>query len=108
MITAGAAELSLMQVWQNNQEIKNGRFRIQKVLGAGGFGVTYLALENIFESAVSTLRERQVVIKTLNHLQQNREDFTERQERFVNEAMILKGCQHPHIVQVYELIQGIY
>jgi formylglycine-generating enzyme required for sulfatase activity/tRNA A-37 threonylcarbamoyl transferase component Bud32 len=105
MITAGAAELSRMQVWQNNQEIKNGRFRIQKVLGAGGFGVTYLALEHIFESAVATMRERQVVIKTLNHLQQNRDDFTEQQERFVNEAMILKGCQHPHIVQVYELIQ---
>jgi hypothetical protein len=43
MFTAGVAELSIMQVWQNNQEIKNGRFRIQKVLGAGGFGVTYLA-----------------------------------------------------------------
>jgi formylglycine-generating enzyme required for sulfatase activity/tRNA A-37 threonylcarbamoyl transferase component Bud32 len=86
-----------MQVWQNNQEIKNGRFRIQKVLGAGGFGVTYLALEPALD--------RQVVIKTLNHLQQNRADFADRQERFVNEAMILKGCQHPHIVQVYELIQ---
>jgi formylglycine-generating enzyme required for sulfatase activity/tRNA A-37 threonylcarbamoyl transferase component Bud32 len=97
MFTAGVAELSIMQVWQNNQEIKNGRFRIQKVLGAGGFGVTYLALE--------TAADRQVVIKTLNHLQQNRADFAERQERFVNEAMILKGCQHPHIVQVYELIQ---
>jgi formylglycine-generating enzyme required for sulfatase activity/tRNA A-37 threonylcarbamoyl transferase component Bud32 len=86
-----------MQVWQNNQEIKNGRFRIQKVLGAGGFGVTYLALEPALD--------RQVVIKTLNHLQQNRADFADRQERFVNEAMILKGCQHPHIVRVYELIQ---
>jgi formylglycine-generating enzyme required for sulfatase activity/predicted Ser/Thr protein kinase len=86
-----------MQLWQNNQEIKNGRFRIQKVLGAGGFGVTYLALE--------PAANRQVVIKTLNHLQQNRADFPERQERFVNEAMILKSCQHPHIVQVYELIQ---
>jgi formylglycine-generating enzyme required for sulfatase activity/tRNA A-37 threonylcarbamoyl transferase component Bud32 len=86
-----------MQVWQNNQEIKNGRFRIQKVLGAGGFGVTYLALEPALD--------RQVVIKTLNHLQQNRADFADQQERFVNEAMILKGCQHPNIVQVYELIQ---
>jgi formylglycine-generating enzyme required for sulfatase activity/predicted Ser/Thr protein kinase len=86
-----------MQVWQNEQEIKNGRFRIQKVLGAGGFGVTYLALEKA--------TERQLVIKTLNHIQQNRSDFAERQERFVNEAMILKGCQHPNIVKVYELIQ---
>ncbi len=86
-----------MQVWQNNQEIKNGRFLVQKVLGAGGFGITYLVVEQ------QTLKP--YVIKTLNHLQQHREDFTDRQEKFVNEALILKGCRHPHIVQVFELIQ---
>ncbi len=86
-----------MQVWQKHQEIKNGRFLVQKVLGAGGFGVTYLVLEQ--------RTQKQYVIKTLNHLQQHREDFIDRQEKFVNEALILKGCRHPHIVQVYELIQ---
>ncbi len=86
-----------MQVWQNNQEIKNGRFLVQKVLGAGGFGITYLVTEQ--------QTNKPYVIKTLNHLQQNRADFTDRQEKFVNEALILKGCRHPHIVQVYELIQ---
>jgi formylglycine-generating enzyme required for sulfatase activity/tRNA A-37 threonylcarbamoyl transferase component Bud32 len=86
-----------MQVWQNNQEIKNGRFLIQQVLGAGGFGITYLVTEQ--------QTNKPYVIKTLNHLQQNRADFTDRQEKFVNEALILKGCRHPHVVQVYELIQ---
>jgi formylglycine-generating enzyme required for sulfatase activity/tRNA A-37 threonylcarbamoyl transferase component Bud32 len=86
-----------MQVWQNNQEIKNGRFLIKKVLGAGGFGITYLVIEQ--------QTNKPYVIKTLNHLQQSREDFIDRQEKFVNEALILKGCRHPHIVQVYELIQ---
>ncbi len=86
-----------MQVWQNNQEIKNGRFLIQKVLGAGGFGITYLVMEQ--------KTHKPYVIKTLNHLQQNRADFIDRQEKFVNEALILKECRHPHIVQVYELIQ---
>jgi formylglycine-generating enzyme required for sulfatase activity/tRNA A-37 threonylcarbamoyl transferase component Bud32 len=86
-----------MQVWQKNQEIKNGRFIVHKVLGSGGFGITYLVVEQ--------QTRKLYVIKTLNHLQQHREDFIDRQEKFVNEAMILKGCRHPHIVQVYELIQ---
>jgi formylglycine-generating enzyme required for sulfatase activity/tRNA A-37 threonylcarbamoyl transferase component Bud32 len=46
-----------------------------------------------------------VVIKTLNQKQQNQADFALQQEKFFNEAMTLKGLSHPHIVQVYELIQ---
>lgn len=86
-----------MKLWTPNQHIRNGRFIIQKVLGGGGFGVTY--------SAIEQRTGKLFVIKTLNHIQQNQADFDERQEKFVNEAMVLKGCKHPHIVQVYELIQ---
>ncbi len=86
-----------MKLWTPNQHIRNGRFIIQKVLGGGGFGVTYRAIEQ--------RTGKLFVIKTLNHIQQNQADFDERQEKFVNEAMVLKGCKHPHIVQVYELIQ---
>ncbi|WYM00593.1 MAG: bifunctional serine/threonine-protein kinase/formylglycine-generating enzyme family protein [Gloeotrichia echinulata CP02] len=86
-----------MKLWTPNQHIKNGRFIIQKVLGGGGFGITYRAIEQ--------RTGKLFVIKTLNHIQQNQADFDERQEKFVNEALVLKGCKHPHIVQVYELIQ---
>ncbi|XHR83357.1 MAG: SUMF1/EgtB/PvdO family nonheme iron enzyme [Gloeotrichia echinulata GP01] len=86
-----------MKLWIPNQHLKNGRFIIQKVLGGGGFGVTY--------SAIEQRTSKIFVIKTLNHIQQSQADFDERQEKFVNEALVLKGCKHPHIVQVYELIQ---
>ncbi|XZF62343.1 MAG: SUMF1/EgtB/PvdO family nonheme iron enzyme [Gloeotrichia echinulata DVL01] len=86
-----------MKLWTPNQHIKNGRFIIQKVLGGGGFGITYRAIEQ--------RTGKLFVIKTLNHIQQSQADFDERQEKFVNEALVLKGCKHPHIVQVYELIQ---
>ncbi|MFK0732409.1 MAG: protein kinase, partial [Gloeotrichia echinulata HAB0833] len=86
-----------MKLWIPNQHLKNGRFIIQKVLGGGGFGVTY--------SAIEQRTSKLFVIKTLNHIQQSQADFDERQEKFVNEALVLKGCKHPHIVQVYELIQ---
>lgn len=86
-----------MQLWTPNQLLQNGRFIIQKVLGGGGFGVTYSAIEyrtgNLF------------VIKTLNQQQQSQADFQQRQVKFVNEALRLAKCSHPHIVQVYEVIE---
>ncbi|MBD2296312.1 GUN4 domain-containing protein [Anabaena sphaerica FACHB-251] len=86
-----------MKLWQPNQHLNNGRFIIQKVLGSGGFGVTY------------SVRERDTyklfVLKTLNHIQQNKQNFKQLQVKFVNEALRLAKCSHPHIVKVYEVIQ---
>jgi formylglycine-generating enzyme required for sulfatase activity/tRNA A-37 threonylcarbamoyl transferase component Bud32 len=90
-----------VQQWQNDRAIMNGRFKIEAVLGGGGFGVAYKARE--FDKAGNF--QRQVVIKTLNQKQQGREDFEQQQVKFVNEAMTLKGLRHPHIVRVYEMIQ---
>jgi eukaryotic-like serine/threonine-protein kinase len=90
-----------VQQWQNDRSIMNGRFKIEAVLGGGGFGVAYKAQE--FDKAGNF--QRQVVIKTLNQKQQGREDFEQQQEKLINEAMTLKGLRHPHIVRVYELIQ---
>jgi formylglycine-generating enzyme required for sulfatase activity len=84
-------------MWQVNQTIKDGRFLIEQVLGGGGFGVAYRARDR--------KSNQQVVIKTLNQYQQNQPGFDELQEKFVNEAMTLKGLSHPHIVKVYELIE---
>jgi eukaryotic-like serine/threonine-protein kinase len=86
-----------MKLWQPNQYLNHGKFIVQKVLGIGGFGVTY------------SVRERDTgklfVIKTLNSIQQTKEDFQQRQVKFVNEALRLARCSHPHIVKVYEVIQ---
>lgn len=86
-----------MQFWTPNQSLKKGKFIIKKVLGSGGFGVTY--------SAIEQRTGKLFAIKTLNPVQQSQGDFQEKQEQFVNEALRLKGCQHPHIVKVHELIQ---
>lgn len=83
--------------WKANQTIKDGRFAIETTLGGGGFGVTYRARENTSKKIVA--------IKTLNNFQQTKEDFDLLQEKFVNEALRLARCSHPHIVKVHELIQ---
>ena len=82
--------------WNPGKILNNGEYTIQSVLGQGGFGVTYLARDT---------NDIQVVIKTLNDKVQNHRDFPQFQQDFVNEALRLAKCNHPHIVKVYEVIQ---
>ncbi|MDP5016622.1 MAG: serine/threonine protein kinase [Dolichospermum sp.] len=86
-----------MKLWQPHQYLNNDRFIIQNILGSGGFGVTYSVKE------LST--DKIFVIKTLNHIQQGKGDFQQQQVKFVNEALRLAKCSHPHIVKVYEVIE---
>ncbi|MTJ10870.1 MULTISPECIES: serine/threonine-protein kinase [unclassified Anabaena] len=87
-----------MIIWQKGQKINNGRFIIEgKPLGIGGYGITYKALE--------PKTGKFYAIKTLNPTMQLRKDFTEQHVKFLNEALTIKGFDHPHILKVYEVIQ---
>jgi serine/threonine protein kinase len=82
-----------MSQWTLGQSLKGGKYIVEKLLGFGGFGVTYRAREQPSGNLVA--------IKALNALQQSQPDFAAIQETFVNEAMYLASCRHPHIVKVY-------
>jgi eukaryotic-like serine/threonine-protein kinase len=85
-----------IQIWQSGEKIKGDRFEIIKVLGKGGFGITYLAKDET--------RQQQVVIKTLNSAQQGESNFESIQEKFINEGMALRSFEHPYIVKSYEMV----
>lgn len=82
-------------VWVSGQQLQNGKYTIEKKLGHGGFGITYLAKDK---------KGNLVVIKTLKDTDVDNDDFDRCQQDFVNEALRLAKCNHPHIVKVYECI----
>jgi serine/threonine protein kinase len=84
-----------MRHWAPGQQLHNGKYIIEEILGGGGFGVTYRA-QNRKEGKL-------VAIKTLNANVQGKPNFREFQTKFVNEALSLAKCSHPHVVQVYEV-----
>jgi len=84
-----------MRHWPPGQQLHQGKYLIEEILGGGGFGVTYRA-QNRKEGKL-------VAIKTLNANVQGKPNFRELQTKFVNEALSLAKCSHPHVVQVYEV-----
>lgn len=82
--------------WGKGQKLQQGKYVIEKRLGEGGFGITYLAKDK---------RSNAIVIKTLNEWLQRRRDFAKFQQDFLNEAMRLAKYRHPHIVRVDEVFQ---
>ncbi|MEZ5941341.1 MAG: serine/threonine-protein kinase [Planctomycetaceae bacterium] len=69
-----------------------GRYRVDSVLGKGGFGRVYLA----FDSGL----DRKVAIK-VPHLKRVTTELG--RQRFVEEAKTLAKLDHPHIVPVYDV-----
>ena len=69
-----------------------GRFRIEKILGQGGFGVVYLGLDDQLQ--------RKVAIKVPKpQFVQRAED----RELYLKEARTVAGLEHPNIVPVHEV-----
>ncbi|MDF2387561.1 GUN4 domain-containing protein [Nostoc ellipsosporum NOK] len=86
--------------WQDGQLIYNGKYKIEKYLGGGGFAVTYQAMH--------TKLNRRVVIKTPNINIQRDPDYPKYVERFKKEAQMLAKCcadSHPHIVQIFDFFE---
>ncbi|MFB2875598.1 serine/threonine protein kinase [Floridanema aerugineum] len=92
-------------VWAAGQKLQNGKYIIEKILGEGGFGITYQARH--------TLLEQLVVIKTPNEKLKNDPEYPKYLRRFVEEGRRLEKLsekQHPNIVRVRDLFEerGIY
>lgn len=90
-----------------------GDFRIQRVLGAGGFGITYLADEMALARQV-TIKEyfpadfaaRSGTSDASPRSRDCDEDYKWGLERFLAEAQTLARFEHPNIVRVYRYFRA--
>ena len=69
-----------------------GRYRIERILGEGGFGLVYLAIDELLQ--------RPVAIKVPHR---NRVSLAQDAEAYLIEARTVAGLDHPHIVPVYDV-----
>lgn len=90
-----------------------GDYRIERVLGAGGFGVTYLASETALSRSVSIkeyfpsdFAARANGMAASPRSQDCSGDYNWGLERFIEEAQTLARFDHNHIVKVYRVFRA--
>jgi serine/threonine protein kinase len=88
--------------WNPGQPLFGGRYIIERKLGEGGVGITYLAKNQRGElRVIKTLREQILNDpRWIPHQDKLRQDFRD-------EALRLALCRHPHIVQVENVFDEV-
>src|SRR5215475_5234093 len=88
-------------------------YRLQSVLGAGGFGITYLAhdtnlqkdvaIKEYLPGAVAVRGSGGTVLPTTSGMEK---DYRWGLDRFIQEARTLAKFSHPHIVRVNRFFEA--
>ena len=102
-----------MQHLQPNTTLQGGKYRIERVLGQGGFGNTYIATNTIFDDHVAI---KEFFMQGVNDrdensgsvtigVESNTQQFDEQKEKFKKEARRLWKLKNEHIVKVHDLFE---
>ena len=112
-----------MKQLRNNAVLCKGKYRLEKILGQGGFGITYkaimketvsgslgnmevdipVAIKEFFVKGVCQRDGDSTTISVSNT--ENTNSFEQQREKFKKEARRLRSLSNPHIVKVYDLFE---
>ncbi|MEZ5775278.1 MAG: serine/threonine-protein kinase, partial [Hyphomicrobiaceae bacterium] len=91
-----------------NGTVLAGDYRVRRVLGAGGFGITYFAEELSLSRGVaikeyfpSDFAARESTLMVRSKSTTHEEDYRWGLDRFIEEAKTLAKFEHPNIARVY-------
>jgi len=102
-----------MQYLQTNTTLQGGKYRIERVLGQGGFGITYLATQLSLQREVAIkeffMKEfcsRDEATLTMSTPTTGSSRLVEQyRKKFIKEARNLARLNHPHIISVIEVFE---
>ena len=102
-----------MQHLQPNTTLQGGKYRIEKVLGQGGFGITYLAIQTSLQRKVAVkefFMERFCVRNTKSMSVEvsspgNCQVVEQYKRKFIKEAKNLMRLHHPNIISVIDVFE---
>lgn len=101
-----------MQILQINSFLQGGKYRIEKVLGQGGFGITYLATQELLERKVCIKEfffknscSRTVTGEVVLGTDGNNELAERFLNKFIKEARTISKLEHPNIIRILDVFK---
>ena len=97
----------------NGTLLQGGKYRIERVLGQGGFGITYLATQVMLDRTVAIKEffiqslcgrdNESTVVKTVS--QQNESTIARYKNKFLIEANTISKLHHPNIISIFDIFE---
>ena len=102
-----------MQHLQPNTTLQGGKYRIERVLGQGGFGITYMGYNTVFNEPVAIkeffmqgINDRFENTGVVNiSIESDKQQFQEQLAKFKKEALRIRKLDNPHIIKVHDLFE---
>ena len=103
----------MIKLLQEGTLLKSGDYRIERVLGQGGFGITYLATQVGLNRKVAIkeffMKEYCNRDATTSHVSVgsdgSKELVSKFKTKFIKEAQTIAGLNHPNIIRIYDIFE---
>ena len=101
-----------MQHLSTNTLLQGGKYKIERVLGQGGFGITYLAMQVMLDRKVCIKEfffkdycDRTPAGSVISTTSSNKEIVARFLNKFLKEARTISRLEHPNIIRILDIFE---